>query len=59
MGTVGFHTDQGKVHRASLPGDGAGVVQWDTTAEDPGFVRIEVRHPNGHVAALTNPIILT
>jgi len=28
-------------------------------AEDSGFVRIEVRHPNGHVAALTNPIILT
>ncbi|WP_327579909.1 hypothetical protein [Streptomyces sp. NBC_00145] len=42
-----------------LPGDGAGVVQWETAAEDSVFVRIEVRHPNGHVAALTNPIILT
>jgi hypothetical protein len=59
MGTVSFHTDRGKAHRASLPGDGAGAVQWDTTAEDSGFVRIEVRHPSGHVAALTNPIILT
>lgn len=57
-GTVGFHTDRGKVHRASLPGDEAGSVQWDTTAEQSAFVRVEVRHPNGHVAALTNPIIL-
>ncbi|MFD6530949.1 CehA/McbA family metallohydrolase [Streptomyces sp. NPDC060184] len=55
-GTVSFHTDRGKVHRASLLGDGA--AQWDTTAGDSAFVRIEVRHPNGHVAALTNPIIL-
>jgi hypothetical protein len=57
-GVVSFHTDHGKVHRASLPGGGAGVVQWDTTAGQSAFVRIEVRHPNGHVAALTNPIIL-
>ncbi len=56
--TVSFHTDRGKVHRAALPGDGAGVVQWHTTAEDSAFVRIEVRHPNGPVAALTNPVIL-
>lgn len=59
VGTVSFHTDQGQVHWASLPGDGAGAVQWDTTAQDSAFVRIEVRHPNGHVAALTNPIVLT
>lgn len=57
-GTVSFHTDRGKVHRASLPGDGARAVQWDTTAEQSAFVRIEVRHPNGHIAALTDPIIL-
>ncbi|WP_413751881.1 CehA/McbA family metallohydrolase [Streptomyces sp. R-74717] len=57
--TVSFHTDRGKVHRVSLAGDGAGAVQWHTTAEDSAFVRIEVRHPNGHVAALTNPIALT
>ncbi|BBJ37654.1 hypothetical protein SSPO_003720 [Streptomyces antimycoticus] len=59
VGTVSFHTDRGKVHRVPLPGDGAGVVRWDTAAEDSAFVRIEVRHPNGQVAALTNPIILT
>ncbi|KUM81735.1 histidinol phosphatase [Streptomyces griseorubiginosus] len=57
-GTVSIHTDRGMVYRAPLPGDGAGAVQWDTTAEQSAFVRIEVRHPNGHVAALTNPIIL-
>ncbi|HTI25686.1 MAG TPA: CehA/McbA family metallohydrolase [Kutzneria sp.] len=59
VGTVSFHTDRGKVHRASLSDDGPGVVQWETTAEQSAFVRIEVRHPNGHVAALTNPIILS
>ncbi|MFJ4840176.1 CehA/McbA family metallohydrolase [Streptomyces sp. NPDC088746] len=57
-GTVSFHTDRGKVHRAPLPDDGTGAVQWDTTAEQSAFVRIEVRHRSGHVAALTNPIIL-
>ncbi|WP_329362942.1 CehA/McbA family metallohydrolase [Streptomyces sp. NBC_00669] len=57
--TVSFHTDRGKVHRASLPDDGPGVVRWETTAEDSAFVRVEVRHPDGAAAALTNPIILT
>ncbi|MGW2813682.1 hypothetical protein [Streptomyces sp. NPDC001415] len=56
--SVSFHTDRGKVHRASLPGEGAGAVRWHTTAEDSAYVRIEVRHPDGPVAALTNPIIL-
>ncbi|MFJ4184990.1 CehA/McbA family metallohydrolase [Kitasatospora sp. NPDC089509] len=57
-GTVSFRTDRGKVHRAPLPGDGAGAVCWDTTAEESAFVRIEVRRPDGQAAALTNPIIL-
>ncbi|MDF6017025.1 hypothetical protein [Streptomyces sp. JH34] len=57
VGSVSFHTG-GEGYRASLLGDGADVVQWDTTAEESMFVRIEVRHPNGDVAALTNPIIL-
>ncbi|MEO3869874.1 CehA/McbA family metallohydrolase [Nonomuraea sp. B12E4] len=58
-GTVSFHTDRGTVHRASLPGNGSGVLEWRTSAEESAFVRIEVRHPNGHMAALTNPIILS
>ncbi|MEU5977807.1 CehA/McbA family metallohydrolase [Streptomyces sp. NPDC047315] len=59
VGTVSFHTDSGKIHRVPLPGAGPGAVRWRTTAEESMFVRIEVRHPNGGVAALTNPIILT
>ncbi|MBV1942134.1 CehA/McbA family metallohydrolase [Streptomyces sp. BV286] len=57
-GTVSFHTEQGTVHRESLPGSGSGAVEWRTSAEDSGFVRIEVRHSEGHMAALSNPIIL-
>ncbi|MGZ2360812.1 CehA/McbA family metallohydrolase [Streptomyces sp. 372A] len=57
-GAVSFHTDRGEVHRASLPDDGTGAVRWTTTAERSAFVRIEVRHPGGQVAALTNPVIL-
>lgn len=58
-GVVSFHTDRGQVHCASLPGHGAGVAQWQTTSKDSAFVRVEVRHPQGDVAALTNPIILS
>jgi len=58
-GTVSFHTDRGTVHRESLPGDGPGAVQWHTSSGESAFVRIEVRHPGRHAAALTNPVILT
>jgi hypothetical protein len=42
-----------------LPSDGTGIVQWHTSRQESAFVRIEVRHPSGHMAVLTNPIILT
>lgn len=58
-GAVGFHTDRGPAHHELLPGDGTGIAEWRTSADASAFVRIEVRHPAGHVAALTNPIILT
>jgi hypothetical protein len=58
-GIVSFHTDQGMVHRESLPTAGSGAVEWVTTAAQSAFVRIEVRHPDGHMAALTNPVLLT
>ena len=58
-GTVTFRNDHGTARRASLPGSGSGAVQWRTSAEESQFVRIEVRHPEGQMAALTNPIILT
>ncbi|MEQ7126027.1 CehA/McbA family metallohydrolase [Actinopolymorpha sp. B11F2] len=57
-GSISVHTDRGTVHRASLPEDGAGATEWATTAEESDYVRIEVRHPSGAMAALTNPVIL-
>ncbi|MEV4510203.1 CehA/McbA family metallohydrolase [Dactylosporangium sp. NPDC049525] len=58
-GVVTFHTDRGRTHRDVLPRDGTGSVRWSTSVRDSAFVRVEVRHPTGHMAALTNPIILT
>lgn len=58
-GTVSFHTDGGAVHRASLPSSGSAALEWRVGAEEPQFVRIEVRHRDGRMAALTNPILLT
>jgi hypothetical protein len=58
-GTVSFHTDQGRMHRESLPSAGPAVVEWVTSVEESAFVRIEVRHRDGRMAALTNPTLLT
>jgi hypothetical protein len=58
-GTVSFHSDRGEVHRESLPSNGSGAVEWRTSAQESAFVRVEVRHRGGHMAALSNPIILT
>lgn len=57
-GTMSFHTDRGVVHRDVLPRAGAGRVEWSTSASESMFIRVEVRHPTGHMAAMTNPIIL-
>lgn len=57
-GAVSFHTEKGVAHRTELPNAGSGDVQWQTNAAESGFVRIEVRHSNGRMAALSNPIIL-
>jgi hypothetical protein len=57
-GVVSLHTDRGKVHRGQLSQDGSGVSRWRTSAEESAFVRVEVRHSGGHMAAFTNPIIL-
>jgi hypothetical protein len=58
-GAVSFHTDRGAVHRTSLPGSGRGALEWRTSAEESQFVRVEVRHPDGRMAALSNPVLLT
>jgi hypothetical protein len=62
-GVVTIHTDEGVAHRYGLPGTGSGAMawQWRTAAGgrgEAGFVRVEVRHPDGRMAALSNPIIL-
>ncbi|WP_199827531.1 CehA/McbA family metallohydrolase [Streptomyces xylophagus] len=58
-GVVSFHTGAGEVHVGSLPAAGVGTLEWRTgAAESAAFVRVEVRHPGGGMAALSNPIIL-
>lgn len=57
-GTVSLHTERGPAHRESLARDGAGTVHWPTTPADTGFVRVEVRHETGAMAALRNPVLL-
>lgn len=49
-GTARLHTERG-----SFP---APDPCFSTTASEAGFVRAEVRHPDGRMAALTNPIML-
>jgi len=58
-GRVSFHTEQGRVHSATLPSDGTGEVIWEACASEAGFVRVVVRHRDGSMAALTNPVRLT
>ncbi|WP_406012187.1 CehA/McbA family metallohydrolase [Streptomyces sp. NBC_00984] len=58
-GTVSFHTERGRAHHVSLPGSGSGAVEWRIGAAESAFVRVEVRHPDGLMAALSNPIVLT
>ena len=58
-GTVTFHTDRGRVHRDVLSWEGSGSMEWSTSVKESAFVRVEVRHPTGRMAAITNPIILT
>jgi hypothetical protein len=57
-GVVSFHTERGGAHRAALPPGGAATAAWSTSAAESGFVRVEVRHPDGRMAALSNPIVL-
>ncbi|WNV75146.1 CehA/McbA family metallohydrolase [Geodermatophilus sp. DSM 44513] len=58
MGEVSLHTDRGTVHCESLDADGSGAVRWCTDANESAFVRVEVRHRDGAMAALANPVTL-
>ncbi|BCY12049.1 PHP domain-containing protein [Actinoplanes sp. L3-i22] len=51
-GEVTVHTECGPVLAVPISGE---PITWSGRAE---LVRVEIRHPSGHPAALTNPIIL-
>ncbi len=55
-GTAVFITDQGPLFTTPVPADGR--VEWHTSPARSAYVRAEVRHPSGAMAALTNPIWL-
>jgi predicted metal-dependent phosphoesterase TrpH len=58
-GTVSLLSDVGLVHRVPLPDSGAGlVVCGDASLRRARFLRVEVRDHVGHMAALSNPILL-
>jgi predicted metal-dependent phosphoesterase TrpH len=57
-GVVSLHTDRGEARRVTLPGHGPGALRWSTTVRESLFVRVEVRHRDGEMAALTNPVLL-
>lgn len=57
-GTATLRTDRGRVHQEHLPESGPARIAWRTTAEETAFVRLEVRHPDGRMAALTNPVVI-
>ncbi|XVU29153.1 CehA/McbA family metallohydrolase [Actinoplanes sp. CA-054009] len=46
---VTLHTDHGEASKGAT---------WRTSADEAAFVRVEVRHPDGRMAALSNPIFL-
>lgn len=54
-GVVTLHTEDGPVCREVLPAGGEATVSRQCAAE---FVRAEIRHPDGRMAALTNPVVL-
>jgi hypothetical protein len=58
-GSVSVHTEHGVVHRESLPANGSGTVEWRFRGEDTGFVRVQVRHGDGSMAAITNPVLVS
>lgn len=57
-GVVTVHNQHGAIHSTTMPASPSGTAQCQTSASESMFVRIEVRRPNGHMAAMTNPIIL-
>lgn len=56
-GAVRFHTDRGEALRETFSGPGH-TTTWGMNSDGARFVRCEVRHRDGSMAALTNPIVL-
>lgn len=57
-GTVAtFHTEDGVAKTAPIP-DGDETVTYTTRAKNTGYVRAEVRRPDGTMVAITNPIFM-
>ena len=52
-GSIRLVTDEGRVYEGP-----AGAATWRTTAAAAAYVRAEVRHPDGSMAAFTNPVFL-
>jgi hypothetical protein len=56
-GVVSFHTDRGEALREAFSGPGHRTT-WGSNAGEARLVRCEVRHRDGSMAALSNPILL-
>jgi hypothetical protein len=52
-GSIRLVTDQGRVYEGTVE-----AATWHTTAATSAYVRAEVRHPGGSMAAFTNPVFL-
>lgn len=52
-------TDQGPLDEVELRPDEPTSIHWTTTASESKFLRLEVRHPDRQMAALTNPVTLS
>jgi hypothetical protein len=52
-GVIRLFTDEGQIFEGPV-----GAATWVTTPRVSPYVRAEVRHPDGSMAALTNPIFL-
>lgn len=57
-GVVTVQSGHGEIYRGVLPADGCGDLPWRAKRRDHAFIRVEVRHADGQLAALTNPIVI-
>jgi hypothetical protein len=58
-GVVILHSEHGPLDQVTLSPDGRSDIEYSIDGRESKFLRLEVRQPNGQLAALTNPIFLT